>query len=76
MGGGVVGGGGCGISDNEFSCAHGTRINFRDQTPYLAYTQKEKFKEEENSVNAIRLLSMIPRSIHTTEYDGVVPLNA
>jgi hypothetical protein len=31
------GGGGCGISANEYSCAHGALINFRDLTPYLAY---------------------------------------
>jgi hypothetical protein len=29
------GGGGCGVSANEYSCAHGAQINF--QTPYLTY---------------------------------------
>jgi hypothetical protein len=31
------GGGGCGVSANECSCAHGAQINFRDLTPYLTY---------------------------------------
>jgi hypothetical protein len=29
------GGGGCGVSDNEYSCAHGAPINFGDLTSYL-----------------------------------------
>jgi hypothetical protein len=33
------GGGGCGISANEYSCAHGAKINFGDLTPYLTYAQ-------------------------------------
>ncbi len=32
MGGG---GGGCGVSVNEYSCAHGAQTNFGDLTPYL-----------------------------------------
>jgi hypothetical protein len=32
-----AGGGSCGISANEYSCAHGAQINFEDQTPYLTY---------------------------------------
>jgi hypothetical protein len=36
------GGEGCGVSANEYSCAHGAQINFRDLTPYLTYdTHKE-----------------------------------
>ncbi len=31
------GGGGCGLSANEYSCAHGAQIKFRDLTPYLTY---------------------------------------
>jgi hypothetical protein len=31
------GGGGCGVSANENSCAHGVQINFGDLTPYLTY---------------------------------------
>jgi hypothetical protein len=31
------GGGGCGVSANEYSCAHGAQINFRDLTPHLTY---------------------------------------
>jgi hypothetical protein len=31
------GGGGCGDSANEYSCAHGAQINFWDLTPYLTY---------------------------------------
>jgi hypothetical protein len=31
------GGGGCGISANEYSCAHGAQINFGDLTSYLTY---------------------------------------
>jgi hypothetical protein len=33
------GGGGCGVSANEYSCANGAQINFRDLTPYLTYAQ-------------------------------------
>ncbi len=35
------GGGGCGISANEYSCAHGAQINFGDLTPYLTYVSYE-----------------------------------
>jgi hypothetical protein len=28
------GGGVCGVSANEYSCAHGAQINFGDLTPY------------------------------------------
>jgi hypothetical protein len=31
------GGGGGGVSANEYSCAHGAQINFGDLTPYLTY---------------------------------------
>ncbi len=31
------GGGSCGVSANEYSCAHGAQINFGDPTPYLTY---------------------------------------
>ncbi len=31
------GGGSCGVSANENSCAHGAQINFRDLTLYLTY---------------------------------------
>ncbi len=34
------GGGGCGVSANEYSCAHheyGAQVNFGDLTPYLIY---------------------------------------
>jgi hypothetical protein len=30
-------GGGCGVSANEYSCAHGAQIIFGDLTPYLTY---------------------------------------
>jgi hypothetical protein len=30
-------GGGCGVSANEYSCAHGAQIKFVDITPYLTY---------------------------------------
>ncbi len=33
--GGGGGGGGCGVSPNEYSCAHGTQIKFGNPTPYL-----------------------------------------
>ncbi len=29
------GGGGCGVSANEYRCAHGAQINVGDLTPYL-----------------------------------------
>ncbi len=30
-------GGSCGVSANEYSCAHVAQINFGDITPYLTY---------------------------------------
>ncbi len=30
-------GGSCGVSANEYSCAHGAQKNFGDLTPYLTY---------------------------------------
>jgi len=30
-------GGGCGVSANKYSCAHGAQINFGDLSPYLTY---------------------------------------
>ncbi len=37
------GGGGCGVSANEYSCTHGAQINFEDVTPCLTYgTNKVK----------------------------------
>jgi hypothetical protein len=35
------GAGGCGVSANEYSCAHGANINFGDLTPYLTYAWNE-----------------------------------
>jgi hypothetical protein len=32
-----TGDGVCGVSANEYSCAHGAQIDFRDLTPYLTY---------------------------------------
>ncbi len=32
-----VGGACCGVSANEYSCAHGVQVNFRDLTLYLTY---------------------------------------
>jgi hypothetical protein len=34
---GVGGGGGYGVSANEYGCSHGAQVNFGDLTPYLAY---------------------------------------
>jgi hypothetical protein len=31
------GGGGCGVSANEYSCAHGAQMKFRDLAPYFTY---------------------------------------
>jgi hypothetical protein len=45
-GGFFFGGGGCGVSANQYSCAHGAQINFGDLTPHLTYAQgkgKKKF---------------------------------
>ncbi len=36
-------GGGCGVSDNKYSCAHGAQINFGDLPPYLTYAVLQKF---------------------------------
>ncbi len=33
-------GGGCGVSANKYSCAHGAQINFDDLTPYLIYGRR------------------------------------
>jgi hypothetical protein len=33
----VGGGGGCGVLANEYSCAYGAQINFRDLTANLTY---------------------------------------
>jgi hypothetical protein len=30
-------GGSCGVSANEYSCAHGAQINFGDLSPYLTF---------------------------------------
>ncbi len=38
MGGG---GGGCGFSVNEYSCAHGAQKNFGYLIPYLTYGRRE-----------------------------------
>ncbi len=35
--------GGCGVLDNEYSCAHGAQINFGDLTSYLTYDCDDKF---------------------------------
>ncbi len=32
-----VGGGGCGVSANEYSCSHGAQIIFGDLAPYLTF---------------------------------------
>jgi hypothetical protein len=32
-----AGGGGCGVSANEYSCAHRAKINVGDLLPYLSY---------------------------------------
>jgi hypothetical protein len=47
------GGGGCGASANEYSCAHGAPINFGDLTSYLisnwlAYLPLQKLAEASN----------------------------
>ncbi len=42
VGGG--GGGGCGVSANEYSCAHGAQINFGDLSPYLTYASHKNLK--------------------------------
>ncbi len=37
----VGGGGGCGVSANEYSSVHGAQISFGDLTPYLTYELQE-----------------------------------
>jgi hypothetical protein len=44
MGGGGVG---CGVSANEYSCAHGAQINFGDRTLYLTYICMVKAEEQQ-----------------------------
>jgi hypothetical protein len=38
------GGGGCGVSANEYSCAHKAQINYEDTTLYLTYALKFLWK--------------------------------
>jgi hypothetical protein len=40
------GDGGCGVSDNEYSCAHGAQVNFGDLTPYLTFDLSEKYFQD------------------------------
>ncbi len=35
--------GGCGVSADEYSCAHGAQINFGDLIPYLKVHKHENF---------------------------------
>ncbi len=42
------GGGGCGVSANEYSCAHGAQINFGDIPPYLTFAGKVLQNESKN----------------------------
>ncbi len=37
------GDGGGGVPANEYSCAHGAQINFRDLTPYLTYEAGKRY---------------------------------
>jgi hypothetical protein len=36
------GGGGCGVSANEYSCAHGAQINFEDLTIHMYLTCEKR----------------------------------
>jgi hypothetical protein len=36
----------CGVSANEYSCAHEAQINFGDLIPYLTYDNVELFRYE------------------------------
>jgi hypothetical protein len=46
-GGGDPGGvAACGVSANEYSCAHGAQIKFGDLTPYLSYDTEYSYMEE------------------------------
>ncbi len=38
------GGEGCGVSANEYSCAHGAQKNYGDLTPYLTYDRNLEWK--------------------------------
>ncbi len=49
-------GGSCGVSANEYSCAHGAQINFGDLTTYLTYAcheQKRKPRSPEYPIGTI-----------------------
>jgi hypothetical protein len=39
-----AGGEGCGVSANEYSCAHGAQKNYGDLTPYLTYDYNLEWK--------------------------------
>jgi hypothetical protein len=41
------GGGGCGVSANEYSCAHGAQINFGDLNTYLTHDLKVMTNEKQ-----------------------------
>ncbi len=41
----------CGVSANEYSCAHGAQINFGDLTSYLTYDCKITEAKRERSVH-------------------------
>jgi hypothetical protein len=61
------GGGGCGISANGDSCAHGAKINFGDLNPYLIYDRgplpslRNKFSDENSKDRSVIIFLGNPR---------------
>ncbi len=53
------GGGGCGVSANEYSCAHLAQINFEDLTPYLPYKYSPTTSHTSTFLTAIFHQSLI-----------------
>jgi hypothetical protein len=51
------GGYGCGVSANEYRCAHGAQINFGDLTPYLTYNTC--YETPASRRNALGLISFV-----------------
>ena len=64
------GGGGCGVSANEYSCAHGAQINFGDLTPYI--TCSTCYETPASRRKALGLISFVffQSTIHETQLWG------
>jgi hypothetical protein len=64
------GGGRCGISANEYSCAHGAQINFGDLTPYLTYNICTPFSCYRNRLKINREHQYFSKMVNQNEGAG------